>query len=172
MYCNDGKTERNMYEIGDHIIYGENGVCSVEAIGPLTMRGSDKDRIYYTLSPYVGTGTFYAPVDTKVYMRPVITKKEAEDFLSKVGKIEPAVCQDIRFTHVDAFYKELFQEHSCEALAALLKGIFSQERNTRSNRIDMVMKRAKEILSSELSVALEVPYAEMEETVTQRLKDG
>ena len=57
-----------MYEIGQYIIYGENGVCTVDAIGPLSMRGSDKDRIYYTLSPYVGTGTFYAPVDTKVYM--------------------------------------------------------------------------------------------------------
>lgn len=160
-----------MYEIGQYIIYGENGVCTVDAIGPLSMRGSDKDRIYYTLSPYVGTGTFYAPVDTKVFMRPVMSREEAKKFLEKVKDIKPAVCQDIRFTHVDAFYKELFQEHTCEALAALLKGIFSQERTNRSNRIDMVMRRAKEILSSELAVAMDVPYGEMEETITQKLKE-
>ena len=160
-----------MYQLGDRIIYGENGVCTVDAIGPLSMRGSDKNRIYYTLTPYVGTGTFYAPVDTKVYMRPVISADEAQGFMDRIGEIEPAVCQDIRFTHVDAFYKELFQEHTCEALAALLKGIFSQERNTRSNRIDMVMRRAKEILSSELSVALGIPYAEMEEAVTNKLME-
>lgn len=164
--------EKFMYEIGQYVIYGENGVCTVDAIGPLSMRGSDKDRIYYTLSPYVGTGTFYAPVDTKVFMRPVISKDTAEAFLDSLGDIKPAICQDIRFTHVDAFYKELFQEHTCEALAALLKGIFSQERTNRSNRIDMVMRRAKEILSSELAVATGVPYGEMEETVIQKLKEA
>jgi hypothetical protein len=36
----------------------------------------------------------------------------------------------------------------------------------------MVMRRAKEILSSELAVATGVPYGEMEETVIQKLKEA
>jgi len=160
-----------MFEIGEKIIYGENGVCTVDAIGPLSMRGADNSRDYYTLTPLVGKGTFYAPVDTKVFMRKVMSKKEAEEFIERLDDIEPAVCQDVRFTHVDAFYKELFQQHTCEALVAMLKGIYSQERNTRSNRIDTVMRRAKEILNSELSVALGIPYEETEGYVAEHLHD-
>jgi CarD family transcriptional regulator len=159
-----------MFAVGDKIIYGENGVCTVEAVGKLAMSGTDRERIYYTLSPMVGTGTFYAPVDTKVFMRSIMSKREAEDFLESMAEIEPAICHDVRFTHVDAFYKELFREHTCQALVAMLKGIYSQERSSRSNRIDMVTKRAKEILNGELSVALGIPYDETEEYVRRRMK--
>jgi CarD family transcriptional regulator len=158
-----------MFEIGEKIIYGENGVCTVEAVGPISMSGADKNRLYYTLSPMVGTGTFYAPVDTKVFMREVMTREEAEDFIETLTEIEPAVCHDVRFTHVDAFYKELFKKHTCTALVAMLKGIYLQERSNRSNRIDLVTKRAKEILNGELSVALGIPYDETEEYVRSRM---
>lgn len=156
-----------MFEIGDKIIYSENGVCTVEKIGPLEMNSSD--RLYYTLSPMVGTGTFYAPVDSGVFMRRVMSRDEAEQFISSIPEIEPAVCHDARFTHVDAFYKEMFRKHSCEALVALLKGIYGQERSSRSNRIDSVTKRAKEILNGELSVATGVPYDEMDDYIQKRL---
>lgn len=158
-----------MYKIGEKIIYSENGVCTVVEVGPISMGGADKERIYYTLSPMMGTGTFYAPVDSKVFMRPVMTKAEAEEFVNGMKEIEPAICKDVRFTHVDAFYKELFKKHSCEALVAMLKGIYSQERVNRSNRIDSVTKRAKEILHCELSVALGIPMEDMEEFITQRI---
>ena len=119
-----------MYSIGDKVIYGENGVCEVKDIGPLEMNGLDQSRQYYTLEPIVGNGVYYTPVDSKVYMRSCMTKKEAEDFLKNIDKIEPAICHDIRFTHVDAFYKDLFQKHTCTALVALLKGIYAQEPHT------------------------------------------
>lgn len=155
-----------MFEVGDKIIYNENGVCTVEKIGTLEMGSSD--RMYYTLSPMVGTGTFYAPVDSNVFMRSVMSRDEAERFIRSIPAIEPAVCHDARFTHVDAFYKEMFRKHSCEALVALLKGIYGQERSNRSNRIDTVMKRAKEILNGELSVATGIPYEEIEDYVLKQ----
>jgi CarD family transcriptional regulator len=158
-----------MFEVGDKIIYNENGVCTVEDIGPISMGNEDKNRLYYTLSPMVGTGTFYAPVDSKVYMRSVMSRDEAERFIKSIPQIEPAVCHDIRFTHVDAFYKDMFRQHTCEALVALLKGIYGQERTNRSNRIDSVTKRAKEILNGELSVALDVPYEDIEDYISSRL---
>ena len=156
-----------MFEIGDKIIYNENGVCTVEKIGSLEMGSSD--RLYYTLLPMVGTGTFYAPVDSNVFMRSVMSRDEAERFICSIPAIEPAVCHDARFTHVDAFYKEQFRKHSCEALVALLKGIYGQERSNRSNRIDTVTKRAKEILNGELSVATGIPYEEIEGYIQKRL---
>ena len=67
-----------MFSVGDKIIYGENGVCTVESIGPLTMAGAPKEKLYYYLSPLIGSGTYFAPVDSGAYMRPVMSRDEAE----------------------------------------------------------------------------------------------
>ena len=49
-----------MFSVGDKIIYGENGVCTVEKIEPLSMSGAPRDKLYYHLSPLVGSGTYFA----------------------------------------------------------------------------------------------------------------
>ena len=153
-----------MYSVGEKIIYGENGVCTVSEIGSLPMGGSD-NKVYYHLKPLVGNGVFFTPVDsTSAYMRPVMSRAEAEAFIATIPDIEPAICSDTRFNHVDAFYKELFKLHSCEALVAVIKGLHSRmaERKTRSSRAEATMKRAKEILHGELSVALGIDISEVE----------
>ena len=66
-----------MYAIGDKIIYGENGVCTVEKIAPLEMSGASAEKLYYYLTPFTGTGTYFAPVDSGAYMRPVMSRAEA-----------------------------------------------------------------------------------------------
>ena len=63
-----------MYKKGEYVIYGNNGICRIENIGipkgtPMAASGKD----YYTLSPVFGSGNIYAPVDTKVFMRPILT---------------------------------------------------------------------------------------------------
>ena len=160
-----------MYSIGDKIIYGENGVCTVEKIEPLVMSGAPKDKLYYYLSPLVGSGTYFAPVDTGIFMRSVMSRDEAEALIDAMPGIAPAVCNDNRFNHVDAFYKELFRQHSCEALVAIVKGLRQRmdERKTKSSRAEATMKRAKDMLHGELSVALDMDLDEVEEYIRARL---
>ena len=117
-----------MFSVGDKIIYGENGVCIVEKIAPLDMSGASRDKLYYSLRPLVGSGTYYAPVESGAYMRAIMSRSEAEAFIDSIPGIEPAICNDNRFNHVDAFYKELFKKHSCEALVAIIKGARAHER--------------------------------------------
>ena len=107
-----------MYAIGEKIIYGENGVCTVEKIAPL--EGANRDKMYYYLTPLVGSGTYFTPVDTSAFMRPVMSREDAEAFIDSIPGIAPAVCNDNRFNHVDAFYKELFKQHTCEALVSIV----------------------------------------------------
>ena len=160
-----------MYSIGDKIIYGENGVCTVEKIEPLAMSGAPKDKLYYHLTPLVGSGTYFTPVDSGAYMRPVMSREEAEALIDAMPGIEPAICNDNRFNHVDAFYKELFRLHSCEALVAIVKGLRSRmaERKTRSSRAEATMRRAKDILHGELSVALDINIQDVESYIQERL---
>ena len=158
-----------MFSVGDKIIYGENGVCTVESIGPLAMSGAPKDKLYYYLSPLIGT--YFAPVDSGAYMRPVMSRDEAEALIDSMPGIQPAICNDNRFNHVDAFYKELFKQHSCEALVSIVKGLRSRmaEKKTKSSRAEATMKRAKDILHGELSVALDMDIKDVEGYIISRL---
>ncbi len=160
-----------MFSVGDKIIYGENGVCTVEKIEPLAISGVSKDRLYYHLKPLIGSGTYFAPVDSGAYMRPVMSREQAEALIDAMPGIAPAICEDNRFNHVDAYYKELFRLHSCEALVAIVKGLRSRmaTRKTRSSRAEATMKRARDILHGELSVALDLPLSEVEGYIQSRI---
>ena len=159
-----------MFSVGDIIIYGESGACSVEAVAPLEMSGASSDRLFYTLKPVIGSGTYFTPVDSPAYMRPVMSRDEALAFIDTIPSIEPAVCNDSRFNHVDAFYRDLFKLHTNEALISVIKGLRLrlEEKKTKSSRAEATIKRAKEILHGELSIALGIDYKEVESFIAQR----
>lgn len=152
-----------MFSVGEKIIYGENGVCTVECIAPLAGAAADS-KLYYHLRPFIGSGTYFAPVDSGAYMRPVMSRDEAEALIAAIPGIEPAICNDTRFNHVDAFYKQLFKLHSCEALVSIVKGLHCRmtDKKTKSSRAEATMKRAKDILHGELAVALDMDVKEVE----------
>ena len=160
-----------MYSVGEKIIYGENGVCTIDKIEPLAISGAPKDKLYYHLRPMIGSGTYFTPVDSGAFMRPVMTREEAEALIDAMPGIEPAICNDNRFNHVDAYYKELFRQHSCEALVAIVKGLRTRmaTRKTRSSRAEATMKRARDMLHGELSVALNMEMGEVEEYIRSRV---
>ena len=163
-----------MYQVGDKIVYGENGVCTIVCIAPLNVSGTSRDRLYYHLSPLIGSGTYFAPVDTTAFMRPVMSREEAEALIDRMPEIEPAICKDSRFNHVDAFYKDLFRTHSCDALVSIVKGLRQRmgERKTRSSRAESTMKRAKDMLNGELSVALDLDLRDVDDYVRSRIGAG
>ena len=162
-----------MYSVGEKIIYGENGVCTVESIAPLQMSGASRDKLYYYLTPYVGSGKYFAPVESNAFMRPVMGREEALALIDSMPGIAPAVCTDNRFNHVDAFYRELFKLHSCEALVSVIKGLTNRlaDKKTKSSRAEATIKRAKDILYGELSVALGIELREVEGYISARLAD-
>lgn len=160
-----------MFSIGDKVIYGENGVCTISSIAPLAMQGAPQDKLYYYLTPHVGTGTYFSPVESNAFMRSIITPQEAEELILSIPQIEPAICNDNRFNHVDAFYKELFKLHTCEALVAMVKGLTIRlsERKAKSSRAEITMKRAKDILYSELAAALGMEIKDMDDYLVSRI---
>ena len=93
-----------------------------------------------------------------------MSREEAEALIDAMPGIEPAICNDNRFNHVDAFYKELFRQHSCEALVAIVKGLRQRmsERKTKSSRAEATLKRARDILHGELAVALDIEMQDVD----------
>ena len=127
--------------------------------------------LYYLPSPYSGTGTYFTPVDSNAYMRHVMTREEAEALIDAIPGIEPAICTDNRFNHVDTFYRNLFKQHTCEALVSVVKGLKLRmaERKTKSSRTELTLRRAKDILHGELSVALGIELDEVENYIMSRI---
>lgn len=160
-----------MFSVGDKIVYGENGVCTVAKVAPLDHAGTSPGKLFYHLEPLIGSGTYYTPVDSGAFMRPVISREEAEALIDAMPSIEPAVCRDNRFNHVDAFYKELFRQHSCEALVAIVKGLRERmnEKKTKSSRAESTMRRARDMLHGELSIALGMDISEVEPYILKRI---
>ncbi len=57
-----------MFQVNDHVVYGNYGICVVKAIGSLEMDSVVKDRLYYTLEPlYSEKNTIYTPVDKEEF---------------------------------------------------------------------------------------------------------
>ena len=104
----------------------------------------------------------------------LISREEAEALIDSMPGIPPAICNDTRFTHVDAFYRELFKLHTNEALVSVIKGLNCRmaERKTRSTRAEATMKRAKDILHGELSVALGMEIGQVEGYIMDRVGDA
>ena len=104
-------------------------------------------------------------------MRPIISRAEAEALIDAMPGIPPAICNDNRFNHVDAFYRELFKLHTNEALVSVIKGLNCRmaEKKTRSTRAEATMKRAKDILHGELSIALDMEMSQVEPYIRERV---
>ena len=71
-----------MFAAGDLVVYGGEGVCRVESIGPSGLAYDGGDKVYYHLSPLYRGGTVMTPVDTTVLMRPIISRAHALELIA------------------------------------------------------------------------------------------
>ena len=147
-----------MYAAGDKIIYGGSGVCTVVEICTPNFSRTEPGKQYYKLRPVYGSETIYAPVNTPAFMRPVMTRAEAEALVARIPQIEGEVCVCASVTMLRQKYESFFQDHSCESYIRLIKGIYSKGQSGKKlGQTDQrYMKRAEEILHNELAVALEL----------------
>ena len=166
-----------MFEKGACIVYGNTGVCLVEEVGPISgISGSHPDRVYYKLTPVRAGGTIYIPVDSKVFMRPVMTKKEADALICQMPDISESVCNSRDQRVLNEHYKASLQMHSCEELVRLIKSVYMKNRRLISNgkkvgKTDLeYRKKAEALLYDELSVALEIPFEKVKSYVEEKVR--
>ena len=79
-----------MFSVGDHIVYGINGICRVEEIGPSPYDKEDQ-RTFYLLIPVNNPmgSTIYTPVDNeRVPMRLLMTREQIAELIAEIPQIE------------------------------------------------------------------------------------
>lgn len=156
-----------MYSVGDIVVYNEDGVCRVENVGALKIASADRDQQYYTLRPVNGDGRIYVPVDTKLPMRPALSREEAMELIRQMPAVPAEVCRQNNRRLLEEHYRTLMQPHTPLSLVRTLRSV-CEKRNggdrlrALSSTDEYYRKRAEALLYQELSIALEVPAEKME----------
>lgn len=166
-----------LFNIGDYIVHGRNGVCKVVDITHIDMSGADKDKLYYALVPMKSEDSkIFYPVDSdKVVMRPIVTKKEAEDIVSQIKDIEPLWIENDR--QREARYKEAISSCDCHELICIIKTLYARnkERIAQGKRItyvdDRYLKEAKQNLHDEFAIALDMEPGQVEKYIREYIED-
>ena len=165
-----------MYQKGDLIVYGSTGVCRVKEVGPLKGAGGVKEkREYYTLSPVFGSGVIYIPADTGMFMRPVLTKDQADALIDRIPTLEGDVSEISTLRALSQQYHAAFDSHRCEDLLRLVKTLYlkGQSSASQGRRVGLTemkyRKHAEELIHGEFSVALGIPPEEVPDYISSRL---
>ena len=167
-----------MYEIGQLIVYGNEGVCRVEEIGTPKISGVDKHRDYYTLAPIYREGKVFTPVDSKVFMRPVISREEALALIDRIPAMTAEVYENANLRFLNEHYQHCLQNYTCADLLQLIKDVRAKrcrmiERGKKLGLVDeRYMKRAEEMLHGELAVALGMTREQVPQFISDALGDA
>lgn len=166
-----------MYQKGDLIIYGSTGVCLVEDVkAPGAVPSADKTKQYYKLTPVYSKETIYVPTDTAVFMRPIISRAEVEDLISKIPDIEGSAfdCRNLKM--LSDHYQTILQTHKCEDLIQLIKSVHAKNETMlqcgkRLGQTDQrFMKRAEDLLYGEFASALDIPRENVRDYIQQSVE--
>ena len=165
-----------MYQAGDLIIYGNEGACRVEAVGPIDMDWAVKGRAYYTIQPLYREGKIFVPADTGVFMRPIITREEADELIRRIPEIDGEAYENRNLRMLSEHYQSLLQTHNCEDMLQLIKAVYTKQKENlaagkKPGLVDeRYMKRAEDILYGELAVALDIPRENVLDYITSVLE--
>ena len=98
---------------------------------------ADKDKEYYTLRPLDATGNarIYVPVDSDIFMRNIITKKEACIYLKELESMEAAPFYVSKPAQLKAHYDGLMARHDIAGHLKLFKRTVP-ERKRRQKRAE------------------------------------
>ena len=172
------KGGRFMFEKGDYVVYGTKGVCQVEEITELDMKGTAEGRLYYVLRPCFQKGsTVFTPVDSdKTAMRAVMSEEEASALVEGISGIEALLEKNDK--EREKRYKEAICSGDPRQWIRIIKTSYlrGQERIAQGKKATTIDERyfhaAEEQLYEELSIALGVPKENMREYIGSRAGSG
>ncbi len=152
------------FSIGELILYGETGVCRVTDIVEKPFLGVVQS--CYQLQPMYQSCAIFTPVNnSNVYMRPIITREQAQSLIDSIPNIAPEVVSASTPRQLTDKYNEIIKLHDCEKLVALTKLINEKRQKAIASKKKLsaiderFYKKAEELLLGELAAALDVDKA-------------
>ncbi|WP_455714980.1 CarD family transcriptional regulator [Anaerosporobacter sp.] len=151
-----------MFEVGTYLVYGLNGVCKVEKVGPMESSSNINEKLYYTLAPvYVSGSRIITPVENnKVKMRPIITRAKVMELINYMKQCEPLWIQDDR--EREEIYKNAIKENNSIDLIRMIKALYlrKQSRLAEGKKAtasdEKYFKLAEDSLYGEFAIVLDM----------------
>ncbi len=163
-----------MFQIGEYVVYGMNGVCTVEEIGPMNLNGLDESKDYYTLKPLYTKGSrVFTPVDNqKVVMRPILSKADVCKLIDEMPDIELIDVENDK--NRELTYREAWKSCDCRRLIQIIKTITNrrEKRLAQGKKMsacdERYLKQAKDSLYGEFAISLGIDKSEVEDFIEKR----
>ena len=164
-----------MYQIGDYIVKSINGICEVkDIIHPDFV--DDTKKLYYLLQPLSDEKTLlYVPTSRNDgSMRPVITKKEAQELIQMIPVINEPWINNERDRERN--YKEAIKSNNPQKLIGIIKLIYQrkkmrQEQGKKTTIIDnQYFDKAENLLYSELEIVMGKSRKEIYKQIEKQCK--
>ncbi len=165
-----------MFQCGDLIVYGNNGVCEVTSVAPLA--DSTDGRIYYALRNMVSNGVAYVPVDSGVFMRPVMSKTEAKNLIKEIPNIKTNEFSNVGIRDAARIYRETLQSYDSLKVISLIKHIVENGEIKRrlgkklTSTEERFLEQARRIIETEIAVALNINVEEAAEVILKSINNG
>ncbi len=166
-----------MYQIGDKVLYGSTGVCQVVELREQALPATGEKCLYYVLRNLYEDCVISAPVGSdKVFIRPIISREEAEQIIREMPQISAAAYSGRAARELTAQYESALKSHDCRSLVGMTKSLYSKkqqllEKRRRVGSVDeRFLKRAENLLFGELAAALELPRDQVQGYITSRLE--
>lgn len=165
-----------MFEKGELIICGGHGVCRVIDITDNPIDRMDRKRKYYLLEPiFEKASTIYTPVDNeKIIMRRIMNEEEARKLIEHIREIDIVWIQEEK--RREQTYKDAIRTYDSRSLVQIIKTLY-QRKKVRINEGKKVLsseeqylRKAEELLYSEMSLALSIPKDKVEEYIMEAVK--
>lgn len=162
-----------MFKKADIVVYGQTGVCEITDITEKTLIKNEK-RLYYVLRPfYQQNNVIYAPVDSeKVFIRPVISKEDAENLILKI----PAISEEAKDFEITAEEcKEYITSHNIENLVMLTAKIYNKKKAVQAQKKKLgfsderYMNLAEGLLFGELAAAIGIEPEQVPEYIKSKI---
>lgn len=167
-----------MYQIGDYLVYGFEGVCRVEDIGSPKLSGVSRGKLYYTLALCNGGGVIYTPVDTAVHMRAPMDAAALEALIHALPLLP--LCENIPREPrlIAACYQEILRTHDCSRILQLYKTLYTKQRTLMGNHKSLnatdqrYWKQAEDLLCSEFGFVLGLERPQVIRLLKQKIVEN
>ena len=165
----------NMFRVGQYVVCGNKGVCTIEDITTLDISGVDKAKLYYILKPqYITASTVYVPVENASSLREVLTREQAEQLVEEIPKIPPLKISNEKL--IEQEYRSCMRSNDSTEWVRVIKTIYGRkQKRMQAGRKETAVdarycKKAEDRLYGELSVALGMERSQVCAYITDKLQ--
>ena len=157
----------DLFNIGDVLLYGAQGICKIDGIEAKQIGKEITD--YYVLKPISNENTaVFVPVKNQALtakMKSILTKTQAKNLIDSIATIDVIEC--LNENQKREQYKAILASGDREKLISLIKTIRSEQKLRRAagkklNLTDeQTLNKAEQIIFNELAFVLDTTTEEL-----------